>query len=93
MNIKLIIVLILVAIIVCYYFMGQKASYQGKQYTVFGTTWCGYTTKQREYLDNKYGKGSHKFVDCDSGDCGGIEAFPVTETPSGERVKGFNESI
>ena len=73
--------------------MGQKASYQDKKFTVFGTTWCGYTTKQREHLDKKYGKGSHDFIDCDTQDCGDIDSFPVTETPRGERVRGFNEPI
>ena len=63
------------------------------KFIVYGTEWCGYTTKQRKHLDDKYGAGSHEFVDCDKGNCPGVEAFPVTKTPSGEMVKGFNTEI
>jgi hypothetical protein len=62
-----------------------------RNFTVYGTTWCGYTTKQREHLDQKYGRGSHTFIDCDQQDCGGINSFPVTITPSGKKIIGFNE--
>ena len=65
----------------------------GIKFTVYGTEWCGYTTKQRKHLDKKYGAGSHEFVDCDKTDCPGIDAFPVTKTPSGDMVKGFNVDI
>ena len=66
----------------------------GGKFVVYGTEWCGYTTKQRKHLDNKYGAGSHEFVDCDSGDCPqGIDAFPVTKTPNGDMVKGFNTEL
>ena len=65
----------------------------GIKFIVYGTEWCGYTTKQRKHLDKKYGAGSHEFVDCDKTDCPGIDAFPVTKTPSGDMVKGFNVDI
>jgi hypothetical protein len=91
---KLILIIISLAIL-CYYYMGQAKSTLpgGKKFTVYGTSWCGYTTKQREYLNKKYGKGSHTYVDCETGDCSGITAFPVTQTPSGEKIKGFNETL
>ena len=86
------IVLIIITLgILCYYYMGQSESKTG--FTVYGTTWCGYTTKQREYLDKKYGRNSHKFIDCDKQNCPGISAFPVTEKPDGTKVKGFNETL
>lgn len=74
---------------------GSKSSAlpaEGK-FIVYGTEWCGYTTKQRKHLDDKYGAGSHEFVDCEKGDCPGIDAFPVTKTPSGDMVKGFNTEL
>ena len=90
-----IILIIITLSILCYYYMGQTKSKlpRGKKFIVYGTSWCGYTTKQRDYLDNKYGKGSHTYVDCETGDCNGIEAFPVTQTPDGNKVKGFNETL
>ena len=61
----------------------------GGKWTVFGTTWCGWTTKQLEYL--KKNGIDHKFVDCEKGKCDGIDAFPVMESPNGERITGYKE--
>ena len=58
-------------------------------WTVFGTTWCGWTTKQLDYLKKK--GIDHKFVDCEKGRCDGIDAFPVIESPNGERITGYKE--
>ena len=58
-------------------------------WTVFGTTWCGWTTKQLDYLKKK--GIDHKFVDCEKGKCDGIDAFPVMESPTGERITGYKE--
>ena len=58
-------------------------------WTVYGTTWCGWTTKQLEYLKKK--GIEHKFVDCEKGKCDGIDAFPVMESPNGERITGYKE--
>lgn len=68
-------------------------SLNGNKFVVYGTEWCGYTTKQRKHLDKKYGPGSHEFVDCDKTHCPGINAFPVTKTPAGDMIKGFNVDI
>ena len=67
----------------------------GGKFIVYGTEWCGFTTKQRKYLDDKYGPGSHQYVDCekDQGSCSNMNAFPVTKTPNGNMVKGFNNTI
>ena len=65
-----------------------------RKFTVYGTTWCGYTTKQRKHLDSKYGKNSHTFVDCDSDTCPkDIKSFPVTISTSGDKVVGFNTEL
>ena len=58
-------------------------------WTVYGTTWCGWTTKQLEYLKKR--GIDHKFVDCEKGKCDGIDAFPVLESPKGERITGYKE--
>ena len=58
-------------------------------WTVYGTTWCGWTTKQLEFLKKK--GIEHKFVDCEKGKCDGIDAFPVIESPNGERITGYKE--
>lgn len=71
----------------------RNPSSNSNKFVVYGTEWCGYTTKQRKHLDNKYGPGSHKFIDCDKTHCPGINAFPVTKTPGGDMVKGFNVDI
>ena len=85
-------ILALVVLVFCY-----TRSKRQEGYTVYGTTWCGYTTKQTDHLDKKYGSGSHTFVDCDKpenkGKCSGMDGFPVTITKDGTRVEGFNETI
>ena len=58
-------------------------------WTVYGTTWCGWTTKQLEYMKKK--GIDHKFVDCEKGKCDGIDAFPVMDSPNGERITGYKE--
>ena len=68
----------------------QKETNKGAgTWTVYGTTWCGWTTKQLEYLKKK--GIEHKFVDCEKGKCDGIDAFPVIESPNGERITGYKE--
>jgi len=66
----------------------QKETDKGT-WTVYGTTWCGWTTKQLEYLKKK--GIDHKFVDCEKGKCDGIDAFPVIESPNGEKITGYKE--
>ena len=68
----------------------QKETDKGTgAWTVYGTTWCGWTTKQLEYLKKK--GIDHKFVDCEKGKCDGIDAFPVMDSPNGERITGYKE--
>lgn len=75
-------------------YMNHKPTKSAKKFTVYGTSWCGYTKKQRKHLDSKYGKGSHVYVDCDKGGCPPeVTAYPVTELASGKRVTGFNTTL
>ena len=67
----------------------QPVQEQKGGWTVYGTTWCGWTTKQLEYLKKK--GIEHKFVDCEKGKCDGIDAFPVMDSPTGERITGYKE--
>ena len=63
----------------------------GGDFTVYGTEWCGYTTKQREALGDR-----HTYIDCDldKAQCQGINSFPVTvNNTTGERHKGFNPNL
>ena len=58
-------------------------------WTVYGSKNCGWTNKQLKHLDEK--NIPYKFVDCDSGDCGQIAAFPTNVKPDGSRAVGFIE--
>jgi len=96
-----IIIVIIASVIALYAIRYYKSSTaNGKsgsppKFTVLGTEWCGYTTKQRKHLDDKYGKGSHTYIDCDKdkGKCEGLSAFPVTRDASGKETKGFNKDL
>ena len=67
----------------------EKTEDKPIEWTVYGTSWCGWTTKQLEYLKKK--GITHKFIDCEKNNCDGIDAFPVMESSSGEKVKGYKE--
>jgi hypothetical protein len=57
--------------------------------TVYGADWCGYTRKQRAYLD---GKGiPYTYVNCEEQVCPRfVTAFP-TLSQSGQVIKGYHE--
>ena len=69
--------------------VGEITEDKPVEWTVYGTSWCGWTTKQLDYLKKK--GIPHKFSDCEKGNCDGIDAFPVMESSSGEKVKGYKE--
>ena len=99
-NKKIIATLILVAFIGLLFVRSRAAepSPSGSSnggFTVYGTDWCGFTTKQRKQLDEKYGKDSHTYVNCEKNKsaCKGMDGFPVTHTPDGEKVVGFNPDL
>ena len=64
-------------------------------YTVYGTNWCGYTTKQKKYLAQTYGPTSYTYVDCDTHKtiCKDITSYPQTTLPNGDTVRGYNNTI
>ena len=66
-----------------------KAKSAGGEWTVYGSMGCGWTRKQLDYF--KDAGMSFTFVDCDSEDCPGIDAFPTTVDASGEETVGFKE--
>ena len=94
-NQKMVVGLLIVLGIVYYFRPSSKQGGGGAAggFTVYGTDWCGYTTKQRKHLDSKYGANSHTYVNCDTADCPGMDGFPVTKLPSGKKVSGFNDSL
>ena len=61
---------------------------------IYGTDWCGYTTRQKEYFDNK--KKSYEYINWDEEKkkCTdlGIKAYPVTFIGT-TRYDGYNDDI
>ena len=60
-----------------------------KGWTVYGTMGCGWTRKQLDHM-KKAGK-PFTFIDCDKGNCDGVDAFPTLVSPSGEKHVGYKE--
>jgi hypothetical protein len=50
---------------------------------------CGWTRKQLDVL--KSNNVPFNFIDCDSQDCAGMNAFPVNILPDGTQKVGFTE--
>lgn len=84
----LITVVVIVLVKVCMNKYPKKSGGAGK-FTVYGTMGCGWTRKQLDYF--KQSGKPFTFVDCEKGDCAGIEAFPTTVGPSGEKTVGFKK--
>ena len=66
-----------------------KKSTNGGEWAVYGTTWCGWTTKQLDYFKKK--GINHNFVDCEKSKCDGIKSFPQLKSPTGEKIVGYKE--
>lgn len=61
----------------------------GETLTVYGTTTCGWTRKQIDYLKGK--NLPYRFVDCDTSECPDfVEAFPTTVV-GGQVYTGFTQ--
>ena len=92
MNKHLIAYIVLILIIL--YFVNKvltaKSTYTGEdgKWTVYGTNGCGWTRKQLELMDSK--NIPYTFVDCDSENCNGMDAYPTLIDPSGKKHVGFN---
>ena len=90
MNRRTLLIAALVAAI-AYYYVSSRADASDVEggWIVYGTMSCGWTKKQIDYM--KQQGIPHKFVNCDSGACKGMKAFPVVESPNGERSVGYTE--
>lgn len=84
----ILIVIVAVLLKFCMNKSPKKSGGAGK-FTVYGTMGCGWTRKQLDYF--KQSGKPFTFVDCDKGECVGVEAFPTTVDPSGERTVGFKK--
>ena len=60
-----------------------------KKWKVYGTTWCGWTTRQLEYM-KKHNK-AYEFIDCEKEQCNGIKSFPTLVSSDGENISGYRE--
>jgi len=91
MRRPVIIALILILIVTVRYFMMRVPTSipKGDPWTVYGTMGCGWTRKQLDYMRKK--GIPHVFVDCDTKECAGMDAFPTLVSPRGARHKGYNE--
>jgi len=89
------VVAILIAIRLYDFLKPKKVDTSNVDLVVYGTDWCGYTTKQRKHLDSKYGPGSHVYVNCEEHPekCKDMKGFPVTEKADGSVIVGFNSQI
>ena len=74
-----------------YFFMPSSplVSSGASEWTVFGTTGCGWTGKQRAEMESK--GITYKFVDCDKDNqaCIGISGFPTLKNDDGTVKVGF----
>jgi hypothetical protein len=59
--------------------------------TIYGTDWCGFTTKQKKAFDDK--GIEYDYINCDTNpeQCAGIQGYPVvTNSPAdGQGWEGF----
>lgn len=60
--------------------------------TIYGTDWCGFTTKQKEAFDKAGIK--YNYVNCEKnpGSCKDVTSYPVVEH-HGKRWVGFRSDI
>ena len=69
--------------------MRIRAALKAGELTVYGADWCGWTNKQRAYLD---GKGiAYSFVNCEQQPCPDfVKSFP-TLVQDGQVLTGYKE--
>jgi glutaredoxin len=69
--------------------MRVRTNLQAGELTVYGADWCGWTKKQRRYLDQK--GIPYTYVNCDSQECPSfVSGFP-TLVKDGQVMAGFQE--
>lgn len=66
-----------------------KTDLRAGDLTVYGTGWCGYTKKQRQYLNEK--GIAYNYIDCEAQSCPGfVDGYP-TLVLDGRVIHGFTE--
>ena len=90
---KVICLAIIAVLLFVFFYPRIKEGFNNK-IKVYESMNCGWTTKQLDYLHNKYGKDMIHFIDCnkESDKCQGITGYPVTEK-DGKKHIGFNDSL
>jgi hypothetical protein len=104
MHIAIVSVVGIVVLMMLYLMMSKKKSAGGgcgcgcsggggeapsKKWTVYGTDKCGWTRKQLAYMDSK--NIDYSYINCESGDCGGITSYPTLKDADGKTKVGFTE--
>jgi hypothetical protein len=69
--------------------LGIRTGLRAGALTVYGTEWCSWTKKQRDYLTNK--GIPFTFVNCEEGKCpAGVNAYPTLDQ-DGVMTVGYRE--
>jgi hypothetical protein len=93
MNKVVVIAIVLLGLLLLWMYFKKPSASKGPggagEWTVYGTMGCGWTRKQLEVL--KSNNVPYTFVDCDSKECAGMNAFPVNILPDGTQKIGFTE--
>lgn len=80
--------------LVFYLFVFNKQENFNNHIKLYGTEWCGFTTKQKKNLDEVYGVGNYNYIDCDADnapdECKNYDGWPVTII-DGVEHKGYKE--
>ena len=82
-------IIIVVIILYCLRPKTSREGGSGNGWKIYGTMGCGWTRKQIDHM-KKAGK-PFTFIDCDKGNCDGVDAFPTLVSPSGEKHVGYKE--
>ena len=69
--------------------MRIRSNFKAGELIVYGTDWCGWTQKQRTYLDNE--GISYTFVNCDTQMCPEFVTGLPTLVNDGQVIEGYKE--
>ena len=88
MRTRNIVIGVIIAFLIFKFFIQNKSSNNGKRWTVYGTSSCGWTRKQLVHMKEK--GIPHEYIDCDKNNCGDIKAFPTMKDPNGKVITGYS---
>ncbi len=80
-------VIVVIVMLLWYVYRRKSTSGGGGSWTVYGTDGCGWTRKQLKEMDDK--GVAYTYVNCETGDCGGISSYPTLKSDAGETKVGF----